>query len=97
MIRATPKPGRGAFCQRQASLINKSSPSARPSIFPFEGGTIEFEFNSGLADPFSTPAVCIEAIGPLSVTLPSLFPSLGDGDTDSQGRASGLSGRLVWA
>ena len=85
------------FIGPQPTLLDMPSPSARPSIFPFEGGTIEFEVNSGLADPFSTPAVCIAAIGPLSVTLPSLFPSLWDGDTDFQGRASGLSGRPVWA
>ena len=69
MIRATPKPGRGAFCQRQASLINKSSPSARPSIFPFEGGTIEFEVNSGLAASFPTPSACIASM----VRFPSIF------------------------
>ena len=52
MIRAVPKGGPAAFCHRQASLLNRPSPSARPSIFPFEGGTIGFEVTSGLAAPF---------------------------------------------
>ena len=76
MIRATPKPGRGAFCQRQASLINKSSPSARPSIFPFEGGTVEFEAIPSLAASFSVPRAIIAILAiqkRVSVDLPSIF------------------------
>ena len=69
VIRAAPWGGPAAFCQLQASLLNRPSPSARPSIFPFEGGTIGFEAAPGLAASFPTPSVCI----PSMVRFPSIF------------------------
>ena len=84
------------FYQRQASLLNSSTPSARPEKIHCKGGTIEFETTPGLAASFSVPwaAIAISAMqNCVSVDLPSIFRHFfcaGMGSSESGIRAIGL-------